>query len=188
MRIELKLLHPSDFPLIVEWVNAYDKDFLFLWAGYTYSYPLTLEQMIQHYSHGINSVEAGVFVYKVWDKDSQEVIGTAQLGKMDSITKEAVFGRFLLKAEWYRGQGLGTRVLENIVHIAFEKFDLNRIKLNVFHTNLRAIHCYEKVGFVKGQYTENVYQSINGEPWDRIEMVLDKELWLAKKSHAFKPF
>lgn len=177
MKIELKPLAESDFLLIVEWVNVHDKDFTFLWAGNTYSYPLTVKQMEDHYRDGINSINSGVFIYKIVDDETEEMIGTIQLGRMNMAKKEAVVGRFLLKTQEYRSKGIGTAVLNELVRIGFEDFHLQTIKLNVFHINIQAIRCYEKVGFINGQIREKVYQSSYGEYWDGIEMILDKEMW-----------
>ncbi|MDQ0194581.1 GNAT family N-acetyltransferase [Paenibacillus wynnii] len=177
MKIELKPLTEADFSLIVEWVNAHDEDFIYQWAGNTYSYPLTVKQIEDHYSKGINAIDAGVFIYKIIDTSTQETIGSVQLCRMDLIKSEAVVGRFLIKSEQYRGIGIGTTVLKELVRIGFEEFSLKRIKLNVFHINTQAIRCYEKVGFIKGQIHQNVYQSLTGESWNGIEMTLEKELW-----------
>jgi len=177
MKIELVPITEADFPLIVEWVNVHDEDFIFQWAGSTYKYPLTIKQMKDHYRTGINLIDSGVYIYKIFDLDNQETIGTVQLGKIDLVNKEAVVGRFLIKTEQYRGNGIGTYVLKELVRVGFEELSLQRIKLNVFNMNTGAIRCYEKVGFIKGQTSESVYQSLSGDYWDRIEMTLDKELW-----------
>lgn len=177
MEYKIVPLTVSDFSNIVEWVNNYDKDFIFQWAGSTYKFPLTLEQMKEHYAKGFNSNDSETFIYKVVDRYSQEMIGTVQLGKIDRIIREAILGRFLLKSEDHRGQGLGTKVLREIVRIGFEEFSLDRIRLYVFHLNTQAIRCYKKVGFSVNSITEDVYQSIRGDNWNRIEMILDKENW-----------
>lgn len=177
MKIELELLQQSEFPLVVEWINTHDQDFIYQWAGSTYRYPLTEEQMKDHYCQGINSIESGVFIYKIVVQTNQEPVGTVQLGRIDTKSGEAVVGRFVIKSENRRGQGIGTEALQEVVRIGFEEFSLNRIKLNVFDINTRAICCYEKVGFKQGTITENVYQSSKGEFWNAIEMTLDRDQW-----------
>lgn len=178
MNIELQPLSQSEFFIIADWVNENDRDFLNLWAGNTYTYPVTVEKMEQHYSKGIHSVAAGVFLYKIIDTHSNEMIGSVQLGRIDPVNKEAVVGRFIIKNEAYRGQGIGTKVLNDLVQIGFEQLDLDRIRLNVFHINSRAMRCYEKVGFRKTYKKKKVYQALNGEYWDNIEMTLEKQTWL----------
>ena len=48
----------------------------------------------------------------------------------------------------FRGVGIGTRMMQTIVGVA-KKRGLRVLVLSVFATNERAIHVYEKVGFVK---------------------------------------
>jgi RimJ/RimL family protein N-acetyltransferase len=176
--VVLKPAKESEFSVIVDWVNDHDSDFIVQWAGLTYQYPLTIEQMINHYSNGINSIESGVFLYMIHSENSNDDrIGTVQLARMNMETRDAVIGRFMMKNEDFRGQGMGRTALEEVVRIAFEQFELERIRLNVFDMNVRAIRCYERVGFTKGRTTENVYTSSKGDTWNNIEMILDKDLW-----------
>lgn len=177
MKITLEPLLEEDYPLVVEWINAHDKDFIFQWAGNVYSYPLTEKQMKEHYCNGINSMESGVFIYKILEKDTQDTIGTIQLGRIDMSKHEGYIGRFLMKNEDYRGKGIGTAVLNELVRIGFEQFNLKVLKLYVFHLNTQAIRCYKKVGFIQGEIQENVYQSLRGDYWNRIEMVLEHTYW-----------
>jgi len=177
MKIVLKTLKKSEFPQIVEWINAHDEDFIVQWAGNTYQFPLTVEQMEKHYSRGINSLDSDVFIYKIILEDTEEVIGTVQLCKFDSNNKEAVMGRFLLKDERYRGQGIGKAVVHKLVSLGFEEFQLDRIRLNVYDINERAIRCYESVGFRRMGLSEKVYKSAKGDYWGNIEMVLNKNSW-----------
>ncbi|BCG60794.1 GNAT family N-acetyltransferase [Paenibacillus sp. URB8-2] len=144
MKIELKPLNTSDFSVVVEWVNQHDQDFLMQWAGPTYQFPLTVEQVEEHYSKGINSLESDVYLYMIKDLTNNEPIGSIQIGRFDINNKEAIIGRFLMKDdEGYRGQGIGRRALYQLVQMGFEIFQLNRIKLNVYDINKRAIECYE---------------------------------------------
>jgi RimJ/RimL family protein N-acetyltransferase len=179
MEIELQPLDQSELPIIADAVSAQDIDFMYLWAGSTYTYPLTIEQMEQHYSKGIHSIEAGVLLYKIVDCETQRMIGSVQLGRIDSIRKEAVVGRFLIHSEQDRGLGIGTKVLQALVRIGFEELDLERILLNVYHINVRAIRCYEKVGFRKTYSKRKLYQALNGEYWNGMEMTLEKQAWMA---------
>ncbi|MFZ0743205.1 MAG: GNAT family N-acetyltransferase [Terracidiphilus sp.] len=46
------------------------------------------------------------------------------------------------------GRGLGRKVLEELIRIAFEEFHAHRLFLDVFEDNARARHLYESLGFV----------------------------------------
>lgn len=174
MEINIELLRESDFETIVKWINKHNEDFMIQWAGPTYTFPLTVEQMQNHYQKGINSVNADVFIYKITETANSEMIGSVQLCRFDSMNNEAVIGRFLIGDLKYRGIGIGTAALRKVVQIGFEQFNLKRIRLNVYDINNAAIRCYERVGFKKEKITENVYTSSRGIQWNNYEMILDK--------------
>lgn len=177
MEIQLELLKDSDLHTIVRWINRHDKDFMVQWAGLTYKFPLTVEQMQAHYCKGINSLESDVFIYKITEAASNELLGSLQICRFDTIKNEAVIGRFIIGDPNHRGSGIGTMALRKSVQIGFEQFGLKRIKLNVFDTNKYAIRCYESVGFTKEKLTENVYTTSHGVQWNNWEMILEKESW-----------
>lgn len=78
-----------------------------------------------------------------------------------SITKE------------YQNRHLGTEALKTLIDYCFSTLKLNEIKLIVFSINKRAIHCYEKLGFVKYKVDPNV-TIIDNEEVDDIYMKLSK--------------
>lgn len=47
------------------------------------------------------------------------------------------------------GQGLGRRILEELLRIAFEDFQAHRLFLDVFDDNASAFHLYQSLGFVQ---------------------------------------
>jgi diamine N-acetyltransferase len=47
-----------------------------------------------------------------------------------------------------QGRGLGRRILEELMHIAFEELHAHRFFLDVYENNTRARHLYETLGFV----------------------------------------
>ncbi len=48
-----------------------------------------------------------------------------------------------------RGHGVGTAATRMVVRYAFEAMGLHRVDLLVLETNVRAIRCYERCGFVR---------------------------------------
>ena len=45
------------------------------------------------------------------------------------------------------GQGLGTRMVTEFVHMLFSQRGVTRVQTDPSPDNVRAIHCYEKSGF-----------------------------------------
>lgn len=75
-----------------------------------------------------------------------------------------------VKLEW-RNQGVGTALMEQVIQWARETGIVTRIQLDVFETNERAIHVYEKLGFqVEGTKIRAYYK--NGQWIDARFMTL----------------
>ncbi|MFS0785672.1 GNAT family protein [Shouchella sp. 1P09AA] len=79
----------------------------------------------------------------------------------------------------YWGKGYGTEALSILLSYAFLELNLHRVSLRVFSTNERAIHVYEKLGFVQeGRSKEAIFR--NGEWVDIIHMGLLQFYYLNK--------
>ncbi|CAM4363531.1 hypothetical protein PAAL109150_22650 [Paenibacillus alkaliterrae] len=60
---------------------------------------------MNHYIKGINSLESDVFIYKIMKQDN--FIGTVQLCRFNTESKEAFIGRFLIGEDLNRERGVG---------------------------------------------------------------------------------
>lgn len=79
-----------------------------------------------------------------------------------------------------RNRGLGSEATRMIVDYVFEHLPINRIELNVFAFNPRAIHVYERAGFVReGVSRAALYW--DGEYHDSIQMSILRDAWLARR-------
>ncbi|AZR73371.1 hypothetical protein BBF96_08235 [Anoxybacter fermentans] len=81
--------------------------------------------------------------------------------------RKATVGLFLGKEYW--GKGYGTDALMSMCHYGFTQLNFQRIQLQVFAFNRRAIRCYEKCGFIVEVVEKNA-NYINGEYVDNIVM------------------
>lgn len=77
--------------------------------------------------------------------------------------------------EGYRGRGLGSRLLDEIVAWARAKPGAHKIALQVWPHNKAAIRLYERKGFVQEGYLHRHYRRAGGELWDTILMGLSLE-------------
>jgi len=80
--------------------------------------------------------------------DGDEILGLISLMDIDAINRSATL-HIMIGGEENRGKGVGTFAVQAIVEHAFMNLNLRRIELGVLETNHRAIHLYEKVGFVR---------------------------------------
>ena len=86
----------------------------------------------------------------------------------------------------YWSKGYGSEAMRIIARYAFEELGLNRISLNVFAYNERAIRSYEKVGFkVEGRVREAVHR--DGKRWDVIFMGLLRDDWMNTQKNTEAP-
>ncbi|BBF42162.1 spermine/spermidine acetyltransferase [Lachnospiraceae bacterium KM106-2] len=87
-----------------------------------------------------------------WDyriiMDDNHVIGGVLYGIWDyNGTKRYLLCRFVIDVN-YQGKGLGQKALPIILRYMYEQYKCNDIYLTVEKSNSRAIHIYEKYGFI----------------------------------------
>ena len=76
------------------------------------------------------------------------------------------------------GKGYGTDAMKVALRFAFTEINLERVTLNVFEYNPRAIRSYEKAGFKhEGRMRGALLK--DGKRWDMIFMGILREEWLA---------
>lgn len=75
-------------------------------------------------------------------------VGTAGFSSLDRRHRQATYG-IAIFAAGARGRGVGTAVTRLVLRHAFETMGLHRVDLRVLETNLGAIRCYERCGFVR---------------------------------------
>jgi RimJ/RimL family protein N-acetyltransferase len=122
---------------------------------------------------------SNVFIYKIILINTGEIIGTVELRETDKDNKIGRICRFLIGEENNRGKGVGREVLKKILRIGFEDMKFEKITLGVFDFNHNAIKCYEKAGFNKEKFLENIRKSSTGY-WNLYEMEISKEKWKTK--------
>ncbi len=147
--IKLEYLEKTDLKKIVEWNENESAEYLLQWAGPTYTYPLTLNQIEEYYHKEIKKDTPNVFVYKILLTDTNKFIGTIELRETNKNNKIGRVCRFLIGEENIRGKGIGTQALKEILKIGFQDLKFEKITLAVFDFNYSAIKCYENVGFTK---------------------------------------
>lgn len=103
-------------------------------------------------------------------------IGNCGFHVFDDEARSAEIG-IMIGEKDYRDKGFGTKAAELLLKIGFEIHNLHRVALEVFDSNPRAIHVYEKVGFVRevrkrqgmyknGKYVDVYMMSMLREEWE----------------------
>jgi RimJ/RimL family protein N-acetyltransferase len=102
---------------------------------------------------------------------AQHVIGLAGLhgGNRQANRHTATIG-IAISPEW-RGQGVGTALMQALIDYARAGGVLKRLELDVISTNERAIHVYRKLGFVdEGFHPRRLFK--DGSFHDNLSMAL----------------
>lgn len=172
-KIELAEIKREYVPKYVEWFNDWEM-VQYLMPGIPL--PMTLEEETQWYdSRGKNKDKSIIFaILALPDKN---LIGNVGLHDLDFKNRRAAFGISIGdKAYW--GKGYGTDATRTIVKYGFEQLGLNRIELEVYDFNPRAIRAYEKAGFQRdGIRRQALYR--NGGFHDIYVMSILREEWQA---------
>ena len=114
--------------------------------------------------------------------DGDQVIGSLGLGGDMLIHSEAFVGIGIGESEFW-GKGYGTEAMLLILRYAFMELNLQRVSLDVFDYNQRAIRSYEKAGFkLEGRQRGMLLRE--GKRWDLVYMGLLREEWLAQTNAA----
>ncbi len=99
-------------------------------------------------------------------------LGGCGINEVDWKNSKVVIGIFIGNKEYWN-KGYGTDTVRVLIKFIFEQMNINKIKLNVYSFNERAIKCYEKCGFkTEGVLREEIYR--DGKYHDEIVMGLLK--------------
>ncbi len=78
------------------------------------------------------------------------------------------------REDW--GKGYGTDAMKILLRFAFTEVNLNRVTLNVFEYNPRAIRSYEKAGFKREGIMRGALLK-DGKRWDMVYMGILRQEW-----------
>lgn len=173
-RIRLRPVEKDDLPRFVKWFS--DPELRSYLAKHL---PVSQAQEERWYDRNLAAGD-----YQTWAIDAQPAdmaagpwthIGSCGFHEFNWRNRAGEIG-ILIGARDYWGHGYGTDAMQTLVAWGFYTLNLNRVHLQVFEDNPRAIRCYEKVGFqVEGRLRQaNFY---NGSYRDALIMAVLREDW-----------
>ena len=153
-RIRLRAVTRSDLPQFVEWLNDPE-----VRAGLLTYLPLSIENEENWFENMIKSPAVQhPMVIEVRSGEEWKMIGDCGFHIIDWRNRSAEIGIFIGEKSYWN-QGYGTEVMRLLLKHGFNTLNLNRIALEVFETNRRAIRTYEKAGFVhEGRRRQDIFQ------------------------------
>jgi len=168
--IRLKKFTENDFDNLLSWINSEEE--LIQFAGTIFSFPLTKEQLYKYVKI------PGVNAFKVLYEEENITIGHAEIfNSGENISKLC---RIIIGDKNYRGKGIGKQIVKELLNLCFNKFDSDKVELNVFDWNIYAIKCYEGAGFKINKYIHRDIL-VNGKKWTSINMFIDKKTFFENK-------
>lgn len=136
--------------------------------------PLAKESVKKWFEKELEEGRVSAFAIRTLEND--RLLGDVGLGGISWSHGDAFLGIGIGDRDFW-GKGYGSDAMRLALRYAFTELNLRRVTLNVYEYNLRAIRCYEKLGF---QHEGRVrkYLSREGRRWDLVYMGILKEEWL----------
>jgi RimJ/RimL family protein N-acetyltransferase len=169
--IRLRAIEKHDLPLFVEWFN--DPQVL---EGLLVYLPISQEEEESWYTNMLKRpgpehvLGIDLLVDEEWN-----LIGSCGFHDIDWRCRSGEIG-ISIGDKRYWNKGFGTQAVRLLVNYGFNTLNLNRIALDVYENNPRAIRAYEKVGFVhEGRKRQAMFK--NGQYMDILLMSLLRSEW-----------
>lgn len=94
-------------------------------------------------------------------------IATLYLQPYRKLAHQCEFG--IIVAPNHRGKGIGTKLIQNLIHLAKDRFKIELLHLQVYQDN-PAIHLYERMGFTEFGKQPRWIKEIDGSYTGRVFM------------------
>lgn len=173
-KVRLREYRKEDIPKALKFMN--DPEIKrFLTPGIPFLY--TLEDETKWYDG--QSAMKDTYNFAIESLDEKNYIGGCGINSLDWKNSVAVVGIYIGEKTFW-GKGYGTDAMNVLIKFIFEQMNINKIKLNVYDFNERAVKSYEKSGFVKeGVLRQEIYK--DGKYHDEYIMGLLRSEYEARK-------
>ena len=115
-------------------------------------------------------------VIEVRQGEDWKAIGNCGIHQIDWRFRSGEVGIFIGDKSYWN-QGYGTQVMRLLLRHGFKTLNLNKIMLEVYENNPRAIRSYEKAGFVhEGRKRQGMYK--DGKYFDVLLMSVLRAEWM----------
>jgi len=165
-RLRLRSLTPEDVPLVLGWARNPDvvQNFSFFEWG---ADPDRIRAYIEEKRRSRSDLILAVF-------EGESYAGNVGLHELDAVNDNARLGMILRQEAW--GRGIGGEALLGLMDHAFASMGLYKLYLNVFTTNEKGIHLYEKLGFLREGVMRSEYK-LRGAYRDLLRMSVLRPEW-----------
>ncbi|MCC3373088.1 GNAT family N-acetyltransferase [Cohnella sp. REN36] len=175
-RVRLREYRPEDLVPIRRWVND---ESIVSFLSDIFLYPHTLEST-EEFLDAMMDQKADSRSFVIAEAATELYLG--QIG-LDAIDWKNRVGRIgiVIGSPDNCGRGFGTEAMRLLAAYSFLELNLNRLELEVYDFNERAIRSYLKCGFrEEGRLRQKLYR--HGRYADVLQMGLLKEEWEQERS------
>lgn len=164
-KVRLREYRKEDLTMKLSYIN--DPDVMRLLVSET-PYPETLAEEEKWF----DSISAFKDTYRfaIEAIEEKKYIGECGVCSVDWKNSTVAVSIFIGDKDYW-GKGYGADAMKTLIAFVFNEMNINKIRLNVYSFNERAIRCYKKCGFkVEGVLREEIYRE--GKYYDTIAMGL----------------
>jgi RimJ/RimL family protein N-acetyltransferase len=123
----------------------------------------------------INQIKTYDLNFGIYDKNSGKLIGDVGISKIDMTNNHAEIGITIGRKDLWN-QGYGKDAITAAINYCFNNLLLNKVYLDVWQDNKKAIQIYQKLGFKKdGVLRQHVFE--NGKYHHKLIMSILKKEW-----------
>jgi diamine N-acetyltransferase len=170
-RIRMRAPEREDIPLFLKWINDPEVS-----EGLIFYLPMSKDEEEHWYDAMIQRpAEEHPLTIEIREGEDWKAIGNAGFHLINWRVRAAMVGIMIGEKEYWN-QGYGTEAMGLLLKLAFETLNLNRVALDVYADNPRAIRCYQKTSFVlegtkrqamyrDGKYVDVLIMSVLRSEW-----------------------
>jgi len=166
--VRLRPLEPGDLERAYAWMNDPEVTYS---LGRRYPIPRAEEERWLREAASANSFTNGLHL-AIETKEGM-LIGSIDLRNTNPEDRRAALGIVIGEPEYW-SKGYGADAIMTVLRFAFHQMNLNRVSLEAFESNERALACYRKCGFrEEGRLRQDRFK--HGRYWDTIVMGVLRE-------------
>lgn len=147
-RVRLRLLESGDLRAIAEWRNKPE-----IADNFFSSWPIALSEQQYWHQKYLQTANDRMFIIEITiqvkDAKMWQPIGTLSLCNINYRNQVAELGRVMLGDKKHEKQGYMSEAIKLLLDFAFDAININRVYVETFEENRKAIALYEGCGFKK---------------------------------------
>lgn len=164
----IRPIEKNELPLIKKWYN--DDEIMHWGSGARPGLEYSLDFLEDIWYEEIHSDNNTRMMIETKDGESIGIIGFRDKNSQERRCKLII----LIGEREYWNKGYGTDAIKGFLEYLFNRWNLNRVELDTWEGNERAIRCYQKCGFqIEGRLRKARF--VNGHYHDEILMGILQE-------------